>query len=102
MRLSRRYRIRAIFPWEALVWVAGLLILVFQDPGEATHFSICTFKWLGFSECPGCGLGRAVSLLARGDWIESLHMHPLAGPVVAILMFRIFQSLRESIVKIVT
>jgi hypothetical protein len=33
--------------------------------------------------CPGCGMTRAMRLLAVGDLSGSLHMHPLAAPCVA-------------------
>jgi Protein of unknown function (DUF2752) len=32
--------------------------------------------------CPGCGMSRALRLLADGDLVASLRMHPLALPAV--------------------
>jgi hypothetical protein len=32
--------------------------------------------------CPGCGMTRAMHMLARGDLMQSLHMHALAVPSI--------------------
>jgi len=60
----------------ALVWVAALL-------PAALRWQQCGFARVFHIPCPGCGMTRAVTLLLAGDWRASLHMHPLAVPVVA-------------------
>lgn len=42
----------------------------------------CSFVRMFHRPCPGCGMTRAVELLLRGDWRGSLHMHPLAVPML--------------------
>ncbi|MBS1653384.1 MAG: DUF2752 domain-containing protein, partial [Bacteroidetes bacterium] len=55
---------------ELLIWSAGLVVLYFtNDPGES-HFSFCFFKWLGFSHCPGCGIGRSIHAVMHFDFIS--------------------------------
>ena len=44
----------------------------------------CTMAMLFHRPCPGCGMTRAVRLLAAGHVGASLRMHPLALPVLGI------------------
>jgi hypothetical protein len=60
----------------ALVWVAAAL-------PAALRLQQCGFARMFHVPCPGCGMTRAVTLLLGGDWRGSLHMHPLALPVIA-------------------
>jgi hypothetical protein len=82
--------------FELSVWVTGLIYLALINPAEQIHFSICIFKWMGFSFCPGCGLGHSVSWLFHGDFIQSFQAHPLGVFAVAILLFRIFTLTKNS------
>ncbi|NJM24561.1 MAG: DUF2752 domain-containing protein [Bacteroidia bacterium] len=77
-------------PYEAIVWLAGLVFLASQPPG-GSHFSICPFSALGFEHCPGCGLGKSVAYLFRGEWAASFAAHPLGIFAVIMLSFRILQ-----------
>ena len=76
------------FPWEPLIWVAGLVAVAIPDPTTASTWSLCIFDALGITFCPGCGLGHAVGFLVRGELTQSLASHPLAIPVVIILIGR--------------
>ncbi len=60
----------------ALLWVAAAL-------PAALRWQQCGFARMFHIPCPGCGMTRAVTLLVAGDWRGSLHMHPLAVPVIA-------------------
>jgi len=60
----------------ALVWAAAAL-------PAALRWQQCGFARMFHIPCPGCGMTRAVMLLMAGDWRGSLHMHPLALPVLA-------------------
>ncbi len=80
------------FPVEALIWILGLAALAFYDPVNDTHFSLCPLDNLGFSFCPGCGLGRSISHLFRGDFILSFNTHPLGIFAVLILLHRVFRQ----------
>lgn len=81
-----------LFPWEALFWLAALISLALTDPSPHA-FSLCPFHALGFSFCPGCGLGRSISMLAHGEFTESFHMHPLGIFAVIVLTSRVFKLL---------
>jgi hypothetical protein len=83
------------FPLEAYFWVFGLTILFFVEPHPG-HFSICPFYHLGFSFCPGCGLGTSISHLMHGDPLLSFQSHPLGGIALIILSYRIFQLIKTN------
>jgi uncharacterized membrane protein len=75
---------------EALVWIAGILLVALPDPDSGRLFSVCPLghlgDLLGHALCPGCGLGRSVAWLVRGEVAASLAMHPLGIPAVGILL----------------
>ncbi len=77
-----------MFPWEALVWIGGLVVISLPDPTIVRSWSLCVFDLLGITFCPGCGLGHAVAFLVRGELELSLASHPLAIPVVIVLLGR--------------
>jgi len=83
-------------PFEALVWLGGLLILAFLKAGSS-HFTICPVKNMGLDLCPGCGLGRSISLFLDGQIPDSLHAHPLGIFAVIILSFRIVNLTKQYI-----
>lgn len=80
---------------EAFIWIAALLVLAFSSPLD-THYSLCPLHNLGFSWCPGCGLGHSISWLFRGDVVQSFHAHPLGIPAVIIIVFRIISIFRKN------
>jgi hypothetical protein len=58
------------------VWVLSALPVV-------TGLQRCPVATVFHRPCPGCGMTRALKLLADGDVGASLRMHPLAVPVLA-------------------
>lgn len=62
---------------RALAWVlllgAALYFGVSWWLGRPIHR--CLFRALTGWPCPGCGLSRAISLMIRGRWRESLQLH---------------------------
>ncbi|GAB5520997.1 MAG: hypothetical protein RhofKO_32480 [Rhodothermales bacterium] len=83
-------------PLEALIWTAGLIALACTNPNAPGLFDLCVFKWLGFSGCPGCGLGHAIAHLFRGEWLASWQAHPLGVPALLVLVGRIVTLLRAA------
>ena len=75
-------------PVEAIVWTTGLALLACMDIGT-DHFSLCPLKNAGLDLCPGCGLGKSISLLFHGQLYDSLRAHPLGIFAVPVLSFRI-------------
>ena len=81
---------------EAVIWITGLLFLAFNNSISDTHFSICPIKNLGFTFCPGCGLGEAISHLFRLQLWKSFSSHPLGLFAFIILFQRIIFLLKKS------
>jgi hypothetical protein len=82
-------------PFEALLWITGLLLLAFADTDS--HFTICPLKNAGFDFCPGCGLGKSVTFIFRGQIAASFQAHPLGLFALFILSFRIINLLKQYI-----
>ncbi|MDX1629455.1 MAG: DUF2752 domain-containing protein [Fulvivirga sp.] len=74
---------------EAFIWATGLIFLASIDPEQATHVSICPLKIAEFDHCPGCGLGRSIAFLFKGEITHSFNTHPLGMVALAILLYRI-------------
>lgn len=75
-------------PAEAVIWTLALITLAIYTPTE-NHITFCPLANLGFELCPGCGLGRSISFLFRGDIKHSFEAHPLGTFAVIVLSFRI-------------
>lgn len=84
-------------PFEALCWLTGLLWLALSEAGSSGHFTLCPLKNAGFDFCPGCGLGKSVTLLFQGEVSASFDAHPLGIFAVIILSFRIIDLTKQSI-----
>ena len=81
---------------EAVIWILGLSYLAIFNPISDHHFTICPIKNLGFSFCPGCGLGESISYLFRLEITESFSSHPLGLFAFVILLQRIIFLLNKS------
>jgi hypothetical protein len=75
---------------ELVFWITALVALALADPTNQTHFTLCPLKLLGFTWCPGCGLGHAISFLLHGDIKSSFHAHWLGMPALVIILYRIY------------
>jgi hypothetical protein len=87
--------VKYLFRWltrnsELLFWVTGIGILAITDPCNG-HYTLCLFKLAGFGYCPGCGLGHSIAFLFRGDFIASVHAHPLGIPALFFILLRIYR-----------
>lgn len=89
-------RARRFVPWELFVWIGGLTAMATMDPEGSHLFRLCPLDALGFTFCPGCGLGHSVAYLARGAVMKSLHAHPLGGPAVVILIAHCGRLIRHT------
>ncbi|MFB6273717.1 MAG: DUF2752 domain-containing protein [Salinibacter sp.] len=79
--------LRAV-PLEAVFWTTALVAAASIDPQASGGINLCLLERLGLP-CPGDGLGTAIAHLARGHWTASWQAHPLAGPVVGVLVYHI-------------
>ena len=77
--------------FELLFWLTSLILLAGMNPENNLHYSLCIFKFLGFTFCPGCGLGHSISFLFRGDITSSIHAHPLGIFALLIITLRIYK-----------
>jgi len=85
----------ATLPLELIFWMASIVTILLIDPSKTEHFSICPLSQLGIEWCPGCGLGRAMNLLATGEFKASWSMHPLAILAYGVIFSRIGQLIRN-------
>lgn len=81
---------------EATFWTMALVWLALAPMGD-THFTLCPLGAIGWSWCPGCGLGHAIHALFHGHWHASWQHHPFALPAVIILLHRIVSLLLKTI-----
>lgn len=81
---------------EALLWLAGLIYLFNINPYADGHLILCGFKLLGFDDCPGCGLGKSISLFLNGDVQGSIDMHPLGIIALLLIVIRILTLLLKN------
>jgi hypothetical protein len=80
-------------PLELIFWIGSLIAIYFINPYSGDHMSLCPLDQLGFDWCPGCGLGRSMSLLIKGDFQASWSMHPLAIFAYLVIFSRIWTLL---------
>lgn len=75
---------------EWIVFVLGLVLLGTMNP-YAVASSWCFIDLIGFTFCPGEGLGHSIAFIFRGEIIKSVEAN-LMGPFVVIgLSFRVIQ-----------
>jgi hypothetical protein len=77
--------------WEAIFWLFGLMYLMFIDPYQVQHYTLCPFHNLGITFCPGCGLGRSISFFYHGDFFHSIKTHPLGIIAFIIIAIRVIK-----------
>jgi len=90
-------KVISLFDFEAIIWLSALISLFLINPFSENHFSLCPIKNMGFSFCPGCGLGHSVSFLLHGNLSESFHSHWFGIPATMILIHRIFTLFKQKI-----
>lgn len=75
-------------PLELIMWIGALAYLWFINP-FAEQPSFCILKFLGFTWCPGCGIGHAISFLMHGEFEASFKAHWLGSFALLVIMHRI-------------
>ena len=81
-------------PVELIAWIVSILAIFTINP-YSDSFSLCLLDNLGLHWCPGCGLGRAMNLLARGKFLASWEMHPLASLAYGVIFHRIWKLIKQ-------
>ncbi|MCG7857126.1 DUF2752 domain-containing protein [Flavihumibacter sediminis] len=81
---------------ELLAWVSALLWLYFMvDPGQQQP-GYCPFHWLGFDQCPGCGIGRSIHAAMHLQWKVSWNYHWMGIPALIIILHRIYSLIQPT------
>jgi len=75
---------------ELLFWIGSLVLLFFMQP-NTTAPTLCIFKWLNISWCPGCGMGHSIRDALHLQFVSSFKHHPLGIAAVLIILHRIKQ-----------
>jgi hypothetical protein len=91
---SKLFSIRKVFSLEAFVWTVSLFYLAFVYDPDTAHFPICPLSNLGFDFCPGCGLGKSISLIFNGDFLNSFKTHPLGLFAILIISHRLITLIK--------
>jgi len=76
--------------FELIFWLTALLSLAIFNPAGQSDFSLCIFKLIGITWCPGCGIGHAISWLLHGNLQASFKAHWLGLPALAVIFYRIY------------
>ncbi|MFN5332606.1 MAG: DUF2752 domain-containing protein [Bacteroidota bacterium] len=82
------------WPLELIFWI-GCILSILTINTEVKAFSLCLLHQLGLDWCPGCGLGRAMKLLASGEFQASWQHHPAAGLAYGVIFHRIWVLVKQ-------
>jgi hypothetical protein len=97
LKTKGNMKFRNHIPFELLFWVSALILLSTADLGpelDDSHFSLCPLATMGFTWCPGCGIGRAMAHLLHGQMTESWNYHWFGLPGLLIICFRVYTLIR--------
>jgi len=61
------------YDFEALFWITAMAFLTFINPYTPKHLDLCLFSLVGIENCPGCGLGKSISMIFHGDLVASFN-----------------------------
>ncbi|CAN5596596.1 hypothetical protein BH11BAC2_BH11BAC2_05160 [soil metagenome] len=75
---------------ECYCWILALTYLAIIHPAEE-HFSLCFFHLMGFTWCPGCGIGHSISYIFHGNFNAAWNAHPMGFVAIPVLGYRIIQ-----------
>ena len=82
------------FPLELILLIGSIIAILTINP-YSDSFSLCPLHNLGLDWCPGCGLGKGMNLLARGEFKASWEMHPLASLAYGVIFHRIWILIKQ-------
>ncbi|ADY53850.1 hypothetical protein Pedsa_3315 [Pseudopedobacter saltans DSM 12145] len=85
-------------PLELIFFSVALVLLYFLDASQQ-HESLCPLNRLGFSFCPGCGLGRSIHFFMHGEFNKSFQFHPLGFFAFFVITYRIYSLTRKTFIN---
>ena len=71
---------------EVILWNGALILLGVMKVDNTA--SLCILKNLGFTWCPGCGLGHAIHYALHFDFERSIQEHILGIPATLIIFYQ--------------
>ena len=83
--------------FEAIFWLTAFAYLAFINPYTPKHLEFCLFSLVGIENCPGCGLGKSISMIFHGDFAGSFNAHPLGIPAIILIVKRIYKLIKNKI-----
>ncbi|MBB5437128.1 hypothetical protein HDC92_000796 [Pedobacter sp. AK017] len=89
-------------PFELIFWIGAMILLATANPdkhGDAQHFTLCPLANMGFSWCPGCGIGRSITQVFHGNFTESFAHHWFGVPALLIICWRIGVLIRTNLIN---
>ncbi len=90
------------WPLELITWTGGIIFLGVTYPHSENHFSLCPIQAIGFTGCPGCGMGRSISYLLHGELGLSFNQHWFGVPGLGILILRIVQLFKKFLLNLMS
>ncbi len=84
--------------FEAMFWLVAFLYLTYINPYTPKHLDFCLFSLVGIDNCPGCGLGKSISMVFHGNFADSFNSHPLGIPALILIIKRIYHLIRNKII----
>ncbi|MEO6490806.1 MAG: DUF2752 domain-containing protein [Ferruginibacter sp.] len=76
--------------FELLFWITALILLYGMNTDTGKN-SFCIFNLIGFTWCPGCGIGHSIQSALHLQFMTSIDQHPLGILAVIIILYRIKQ-----------
>ena len=81
---------------QPLSWMIVLVALYFMDR-DSTSGSLCLFRFLGWENCPGCGIGHSISEALHFNFSKSFEAHIMGLPATFLLILFIIRTFISSI-----
>lgn len=71
------------FEWVALT--LGLILMAAMNPYVDNGSSWCLLETIGFTYCPGDGLGHSIAYIVRGDYLRAVEAN-MVGPLAVLVI----------------
>ena len=97
MYLNKIVKILKQIDLEAFFWLTAFAYLAFINPYSPKDLDLCLFSLAGIENCPGCGLGKSISMVFHGDFTSSFNAHPLGIPAIILIVKRIYTIIKNRI-----
>ena len=95
--MNKIFKILKKLDFEAVFWLSAFAYLTFINPYSPKDLDLCLFSLAGIENCPGCGLGKSISMVFHGDFAGSFNAHPLGIPAIILIVKRIYTLIKNKI-----